>query len=92
MSCNKRNISSESTQNGNQNDLLAQQQTLSAEVINGVMQASTSVMDDDALFSRYSASDCARMPHIGTRATRNTSAVSTFSSPTYEHHRNVVHE
>ena len=56
------------------------------------MQASTSVSDDDTLLSIYSASDCARMPQIGTHATRNTSAVSTCSRPTYDHHANVVNE
>ena len=56
------------------------------------MQASTSVTDDDTLFRRDSASDRSRMPQIGTRATRNTSTVSTRSRPTYDRHRNIVHE
>ena len=60
--------------------------------MNGVMQASTSVADDDTLFSRDSASTCARMPQIGTHATRNTSAVITCSRPTYDHHGNVANE
>ena len=92
MSRKKIKVSSASTQNGNQNDLLEQQQTLAAEVINGVMKSSTSVTDDDTLFSRDSASARVCMPHIGTHATCNTSAVSTLSCPTYDHHGNVVHE
>ena len=92
MSLNKSKISSASAQNSNQKDLTAQQQTLYAAVTNGVMQSSTSVTDDDTLLSIYSASDRARMPQIGTHATRNTSAVSTCSRPTYDHHGNVVHE
>ena len=91
MSRKKIKVSSASTQNGNQNDLLAQQQTLAAAVIIGFMQASKSVADDDTLFNRDSASARARMPHIGTHATRNTSAVSTCSLPTYDHNGNVVH-
>ena len=92
MSRNKCKVSFASTQNGNQNDLSAQQQTLVAAIINGVMQSSTSVAYYDTLFSRDSASDRARMPHIGTPETRNTSAVITRSLPTYDHHGNVVHE
>ena len=92
MSRKKSKISSASTQNSNQKDLSAQQQTLSEELINGVMQASTSVTYYDTLFSKDSASACARMPQIGTHETRNTSAVSTPSRPIYDHHRNVVHE
>ena len=79
-------------QNSNQKDLSAQQRTIVAAVINRVMQASTSVMDDATLFIRDSASDRAHMPQIGTHETRNTSAVSTPSRPIYDHHRNVVHE
>ena len=67
-----------------------QQQTRAAEVINGVMQASTPVTDNETLFRRDSASACARMPQIGTHETCNTSAVSTRSCPTYEHPINVV--
>ena len=89
---NKIKVSSASTQNGNQNDLLAQQQTISAALINGVMQSSTSVTDDDTLFSRYNTSARAHMPQIGTCATRNTSSVSTCSLPTYDHHGNVFRE
>ena len=92
MSRNKNKIYSASTQNGNQNDLSAQQQTIAAAVTNGVMQASTSVTDDDTLLSRYSASACACMPQIGTHANRNTSSVSTPSHPTYDHHVNIVDE
>ena len=92
MSLKKINISSASTQNSNQKDLSAQNQTLAAEVINGVMQSGTSVTDDDTLFSRDSASARARIPQIGTHATCNTSVVSTCSCPTYDHHINVVHE
>ena len=72
--------------------MLAQQQTLSAAVINEVMQASTSVTDDNTLFSRDSAYAHARMPQIGTHETPNTSMVSTRSRHTYDHHGNVVHE
>ena len=92
MSCKKRNISSASTQNGNHNDLLIQHQTLAAELINIVMQASTSVADDEKLFSRDSALSCVHMPQIGTHAACNTSVVSTLSHPNYYHHVNVVHE
>ena len=92
MSLKKINISSESTQKSNHNEFSAQQGTLAAVVINRVMQASTSVTDDDTLFSRYSASDRERMPQIGTHATRNTSVVSTRSCPNYDHHDNVVNE
>ena len=92
MSRKKIKISSSFTQNSNQKDLSAQQRTLAAEVLNRVMQVSTSVTYDDTLFSRDSASARARMPQIGTHATCNTSAVSTCSRPTYDHHRNVVHE
>ena len=92
MNRKKNKITSAYTQNSNQKDLSAQQQTLAAAVINRVMQARTSVTDYDTLFSRDSASACARMPQIGTHATHNTSAVSTRSRPTYDHHRNVVHE
>ena len=92
MRHNKSKVSSTSTQNGNQNELLAQHQTLAAVVINGVMQVSTYVMDDEILFRRDNASDRTRMPHIGTHETRNTSAVSTRSRPTYDHHVNVFHE
>ena len=74
---NTSNIFSASTQNGNQNDLLAQQRTISPGVINGVMQSSTSVTDDNTLFRRDSASAHAHMPQIGTHTTCNTSAVST---------------
>ena len=91
MSRNKSKISTASTQNSNQKDLSAQQQTLATEVMNGVMQTSTSVTDDDTLLSRYSASACSCMPQIGTHATCNTSAVSTRSRPTYDHQINVVH-
>ena len=89
---NKSKISSASKQKSNQNDLSVQQRILSAAVINGVMQASTSLTDDGTLFSRDSASDRASMTQIGTHATRNTSTVSTRSRPTYYHHRNVVNE
>ena len=92
MSRKKIKVSSASTQNGNQNDLSAQQRTISATVINRDMQVSTYVTDDDTLFSRDSASARERMPHIGTHATRNTSAVRTCTCPTYDHHINVVHE
>ena len=92
MSRNKSNVSSASTQNGKHNDLSAQQRTIPAAVIDGVMEASTSVAGDDTLFSRYSASTCARMPQIGTHATRNTSAFNTISRPTYYHHGNIVNE
>ena len=92
MSRKKSKVSSASTQNGNQHGLSEQQQTLAAAVINLVMQASTSVTDDDTLFSRDSASACARMNHTVTHTIRNTSAVSTRSLPTYDHHGNVVHE
>ena len=91
MSRKKSKVSSASTQNGNYNDLSAQQQTLSATVINGVMQASTSVTDNDTLFSIYSASTRARMPQIGTHATRTSSAVKNLASPNYYHHRNFFH-
>ena len=60
-------------------------------VINRVMQASTSVTDDDTLFRRDSSSARERIPQIGTHETRNTSAVSTRSRPTYDHHVNVIH-
>ena len=92
MSRKKRKISSVSIQNSNQKDLLAQQRTLAEAVINGVMQASIPVTDDDTLLSRYSASARARMPQIGTHATRNTSAVSTCYHPTYDHHVKIVNE
>ena len=69
-----------------------QQQTIDAVVINRIMQVGTSVTDDDTLFSRDSASTCAPIPQIVTRATHNNSAVRTRSHPTYDHHRNVVHE
>ena len=92
MSRNKSKVSSASTQNGKQNDLLAQQQTLAVAEINGVMQASTSVADDDALCNRDSASTRARMPQIGTHATRTSSAVKNLASPNYYHHRNFYHE
>ena len=92
MSRKKSKVSSASTQNGNHNDLSAQQRTLAAVVINGVMQASTSVTDDDTLFSRDITSDRARMLQIGTHATLNTSTVSTFSLPNYDHHGNFVYE
>ena len=92
MSRNKRKISSVSTQNGKQNDLSEQQQTIAAAVINRVMQASTSVTDNDTLFSRDSASSFSRMPQIGTHATRNTSVVSARYCPTYDHNGNIVHE
>ena len=92
MSINKSKVSYASTQNVNQNDLSAQQRTLAAAVINGVMQASTSVTENGTSFSIDSASYCARMPQIGTHATHNTSAVSTRSRPTYNHHGNIVHE
>ena len=92
MSRKKSKVSSASTQNGYQNVLSAQQRTLAAEVLNEVMQVSTSVTYDDTLFSRDSASARARMPQIGTHPTCNTSVVSTLSCPTYDHHRNVVHE
>ena len=88
----KSKVSSTSTQNGNHNDLSSQQQNVSVAAINGVMQASTPVTDDDTLFSRYSVFAWARIPQIGTYATCNTSAVSTRSRPTYDHHGNVVHE
>ena len=91
-SSNKSKISYASTQNNNQKDLSAQQQNIDAAVINGFMQSSTSVTDDDTLFSRYSASDRASMPQIGTHATHNTSAVSTRSCPTYYCHRNIAYE
>ena len=68
MSQKKIKVSSESTQNINQNDLSAQQRTLAAEVINEVMQSSISVTDDDTLFSRNSDSARACMTHIGTYA------------------------
>ena len=55
-------VSSASTQNGNYNDFLAQQQTLAAAIINRVMQTSTYVADDDILFRRDSASACAYIP------------------------------
>ena len=71
MSRNKIKVSSASTQNGNQNELSAQQQNPAVEVINGVIQASTSVTDDDTLFIRDSTSVCARMPQIGTHETCN---------------------
>ena len=92
MSRKKRKISCASTKNSNQKDLSAQQKTLAAALINRVIQASTSVMDDATLFIRDSASDRAHMPQIGTHATRNNSAVSTRSLPTYDHHGNVIHE
>ena len=92
MSRNKSKVSSSSTQNGNQNDLSAQQRTFSAAIINGVMQSSTYITDDDTLFSRYSASSIAHMPRVCTHATFNTSLVSTRSRPTYDLHGNVVHE
>ena len=92
MGRKKSNISSASAQNSNQKDLSEKQRTLAAAVINGVMQVSNSVIDDDILFIRESASASERMPQIGTHATRNTSAVSTRSRPTYDHHGNVVHE
>ena len=85
-------ISSASTQNSNQKDLSAQQQTLAASVINGVIQSSTPVTDNDTLFSRESASARARIPQIGTHATHNTSAVSTRYHPSYYHHVNVVNK
>ena len=88
----KSKVSSSSTKNGNQNDLLSQQQNLAAAVIKRVIQASISVADDDTLFSRDSASARVCMPQIGTHTTHNTSAVSTHSRPTYDHHKNVVHE
>ena len=92
MSRKKSKVSSASTQNGNQHGLSEQQQTLAAAVINLVMQASTSVTDDDTLFSRDSASACARMPQIDTHANSNTSAVINRSRPTYDHHGNFIHE
>ena len=92
MSRKKSKISSASIQNSNQNELSAQQKTIAASAIVGVTQASTSVTDDDTLFSRDSASTCARMPQIGTHAACNNSAVSSRSRPTYDHHINVVHE
>ena len=92
MSRKKIKVSSASTQNGNQNDLSAQQRTISATVINRDMQVSTYVTDDDTLFSRDSASTRARMPQNGTHATLNTSAVITHSHPTYGHNGNVIHE
>ena len=92
MSLKKIKISSAYTQNINQNDLSAQQQTLAAAVINRVMQACTSVTDDDTLFSIYSASACACMHQIGTHATRNISAVITRSCLNYDHNGNVVNE
>ena len=49
-------------------------------------------MEDDNLFSRDNASARARMPQIGTHATRNTSMVSTCYCPKYEHHGNVINE
>ena len=91
MSRKESTVSSAFTQNGNQNDLSAQQKTLAATVFDGFMQASTSVTDDDTLFSIYSASACARMPQVGTHSTHNTSVVSTHSCPTYYHHVNVIH-
>ena len=92
MSRKKIKISSASTKNSNHNDLSAQQQTLVVAVINVVTQASTSVVKDDTLFRRDSASDRARMPQIGTHATRNTSVVSTRSRLTYDHHGNFFNE
>ena len=92
MSHKKSKVSSASTQNGYQNVLSAQQRTLAAAVINGVMQASAPVTDDDTLLSRDSDSDCAHMPQIGTHATRNTFVVIICSCPTYDHHGNVVYE
>ena len=92
MSRKKSTVPSASTQNGNQNDLPEQQRTLSAALINKVIQASTSITDDDTLFRRDSASACARMSHIVTHATYNTSTVSTRYCPNYDHHGNVVHE
>ena len=92
MSRKKSKASSSSTQNSNHNDLSAQQRTLAASVINIVMQASTSVADDDTLFSRDSSSARALMPQIGTHTTCNTSTVNNRSLPTYEHHGNFVHE
>ena len=70
----------------------AQHRTLDAALINGIMQASTSITDDDTLLRIDSASARAHMNQIGTHATRNTSAVSTRSCPTYDHYGNVVHE
>ena len=52
MGHKKKKVSSASTKNCNQNDLSVQQLTLDAVVINGVMQDSTSVADDNTLFSR----------------------------------------
>ena len=92
MSRKKINISSSSTQNSNQRDLSAQQQTLAVAVISGVMQTSTSVTYDDTLFCRNSASARAHMPQIGTHETRNTSTVSNRSRPTYDHYRHVIRE
>ena len=92
MSRKKGKVSSASTQNSNQNELSAQQKNIAAAAINGVMHASTSVADDDTLFSRDSASACANMPHIGTNANCNNSAVIIQSCPTNNHHRNVVNE
>ena len=89
---NKSKISSAYTQNSNQNYLSAQQRTLAAAVINGIMLANTSVTDDDTLFSRDSASVRARMPETGTHATCNSSSVSTRYRPTCDCHGNVVHE
>ena len=92
MNRNKSKVYSVSTQNSNQNDLSAQQQTLAAAVINGGMQASTPVTDYDTLFIRDSTSACSRMPRIGTHENCNNSAISTYSRLTYDHHGNVVHE
>ena len=92
MSRKKSKVFSSSTQNGNQNHLFAQQQNLVTAVINGVMQASISVADDDTLFSRDSESASAHMHQIGTHSNRNTSVVSTCSRPTYDNHGNIVHE
>ena len=92
MSRKKIKISSASKQKSNQNDLSVQQRILSAAVINGVMQASTSVTDDVTLFRKDRNSAREHMPQIGTHATCNTSAVITYSRPTYDHHGNVVHE
>ena len=92
MMQNKSKACSASTQNSKHNVLSSQQKNLTRAVINGVMQSSTSVTDDDTLISRYIASACAHMPQIDTHATCNTSAVSTRYFPTYNHHGNAVQE